>query len=157
MKFKVLLILVLLFSFANVSALSVTVHIPEKYAELSGGERLYFEMALKYPENPTRVDLRLSYEVIDIDGNIIAQSKALKAVETQASFIDFIILPTELDNGPYSIDIIIRDYGDLEQRVGASFIVTSSATKKLMNYIYILIGAVIFLAILVVIALFKKK
>ena len=151
-------ILFLLFiSLSHVSALSVTVNVPEKYNEVSAGERFYFEIAVKYPENPTRIDLRLTYEVVDANGNVIASSKVLKAVETQASFIDFIVLPDDMDFGMHKIDISIQDYGDLSEKVGSSFNVTKNRVDKLFTLVYVLIGAIVLLAILIVVILIRRK
>ncbi len=87
----ILLILILgLLSLTFISALSVIVHVPEKYTDVVAGERFYFEIEVKYPENPSRKDLRLNYEILK-DNEIIAQAKVLKAIETQASFMDFIL------------------------------------------------------------------
>jgi len=35
-----------------VAALSISVHVPEKYTDVEAGERFYFEIDVKYPENP---------------------------------------------------------------------------------------------------------
>lgn len=155
--FTIIFLLLFLVSLLDVSALSVTVHVPEKYNEVNAGERFYFEIAVKYPENPTRIDLRLTYEVVDSNGNVIASSKVLKAVETQASFIDFIVLPDEMELGKHDIDVSIRDYGDLDEKVGSSFNVTRNRVDQLFTIVYVLIGAVVLLAILIVIVLIRRR
>ena len=84
--------MVILFQVPEVKALSISADIPEKYAEIQAGERLYFEIDIKYPENPKRKDLHLNY-VVTKDNETIAQSQVLKAIETQAQFLDFIVIP----------------------------------------------------------------
>ncbi len=155
--FLVILLFFIFISLSNVSALSITVNVPEKYNEVNAGDRFYFEISVKYPENPTRIDLRLTYEVVDKNGNIIASSKALKAVETQASFIDFIVLPDEMDFGKHDIDVSVRDYGDLSEKVGSSFNVTKNRVDTLFTLVYVLIGAVILLGILIVVVLIRRR
>lgn len=145
-----------LVSVVNVSALSVAVHVPEKYNEVNAGDRFYFEISIKYPENPTRVDLRLEYEVVDANGNVITQAKALKAVETQASFLDFIVLPEEMEIGRHSIDVYVKDYGDLSEKVGSSFHVAKNRVDILFVYIYALVVAVFFMMILIAVILFRR-
>ena len=87
---KICLIFIGFVLFVNlVSALSVVVHVPEKYVSVVAGERFYFEVEVKYPENPSRKDLSLEYKILTRDGDVIAQSKVLKAIETQASFFVF--------------------------------------------------------------------
>ena len=158
MKSKIIIFILGLVIFSQLSsAISVTMHIPEKYNDVEAGERLYFEISVKYPENPTRIDLRLNYEIKDSDGNIVAQAKALKAVETQASFIDFIVLPEDIKTGIYSIDVKINDYGDLEEEVGSSFQVSANKEQKIMTYIYIIIIGMVFLSILVTIDLLRRR
>ena len=155
--FLITFLAIIVFSLASVSALSITVNVPEKYNEVNAGDRFYFEIAVKYPENPTRIDLRLTYEIVDKNGEVIASSKALKAVETQASFIDFIVLPDEMDLGKHDIEISVRDYGDLDEKVGSSFNVTKNRVNQLFTIVYVLIGAVVFLAILIVIVLIRRR
>jgi len=159
-KLYLIMLGIIVFSFINiisVSALSITVNVPEKYNEVNAGERFYFEISVKYPENPTRIDLRLTYEVIDKNGEVIASAKALKAVEIQASFIDFIVLPDDMDLGKHDISISVRDYGDLDEKVGASFNVTKNRVETLFTIVYVLIGAVLLLAVLIVIVLIRRR
>ncbi len=147
---------VVLSSLTDVSALTVSVHVPEKYQEVQGGDRLYFELILKYPENPTRVDLRLEYKVLDSNGNLVTQAKGLKAVETQASFLEFIVLPEEMELGPHTISIDIKDYGDLSQNVEGGFSVSRNRVDMLFAYIYVLTGAVFFMMILILMILIRR-
>ena len=157
MKIEILLIMALfaISSLINVSALSATVHVPEKYNEVNAGDRFYFELAIRYPENPTRVDLRLEYEVVDDGGEVVTQAKALKAVETQASFLDFVVLPEKMDYGKYNINVYVKDYGDLSEKVGSSFYVTKNRVDMLFTYIYLLALAVFFLMIAIIVILFR--
>lgn len=158
---KVVLILLgmILFSFISmisVSALSVVVHVPEKYTNVVAGERLYFEIEVKYPENPMRKDLRLNYEILK-DGELIAQSKVLKAIETQASFMDFIVLPENAEKGMHIIKVKITDYDVLSEEVEASFHITSSSSGQIKIYFFILLGVVILVGVLVVINIVLSK
>ena len=151
-KFRTLLLILLplyLFSMASVSALSVVVHVPEKYTDVNAGERFYFEIEIKYPENPSRKDLRLNYNILR-DDEVIAQSKVLKAIETQASFIDFIVIPESAETGLYIIKVDVSDYEVLSEEVSASFNVASRG-GQLKTYFFILLGATVLVGILVVI------
>lgn len=130
-------------------ALSIAVHVPEKYTDVKAGERFYFEIEIKYPENSSRKDLRLNYE-IKKDDEIIAQSKVLKAVETQASFIDFIVIPESAKKGLYTIRVGVSDYSNLNEEVEASFYVTK-IWNQLKLYFLILLGAILFVGLLAVI------
>ncbi len=150
----------ILLSFINitsVSALSIVVHVPEKYTDVVAGERFYFEIEVKYPENPSRKDLRLSYEILTQDGETIAQSKVLKAIETQASFMDFIVIPESADSGMHLIKVKISDYESLSEEVEASFHVVSSGSGQVKTYFFILLGVVILVGILVVVNIVISK
>lgn len=130
-----------------VLAMSVQVHIPEKYTDVKAGERLYFELEVRYPENPTRKDLRLEYEIVK-DDEVIAKSKFLKAVETQASFMDYVVIPESAKEGLYEIRVQVKDYDKLSEEVSASFKVVSVGDGIRM-YFYIIIGLIIALGIII--------
>ena len=138
-----------------VSALSVVVHVPEKYTDVMAGERFYFEIEVKYPENPSRKDLRLNYEILK-DNKVIAESKVLKAIETQASFMDFIVIPESADSGMHIIKVKISDYEGLSEEVSASFQVIKSGSEIKM-YFFILLGAIGVVGLLVVWQIFKLR
>jgi len=144
-------------SLTSVSALSIVVHVPEKYTDVQAGERFYFEIEVKYPENPSRKDLRLNYEIVDEENNVIAQSKVLKAIETQASFIDFIVIPESSETGLHLIKISISDYEGLSEKVEASFHVIGNASDKIKLYFFILLGATLFVGLLVIVQMFLTR
>ena len=142
-------------SIASVSALSIVVHVPEKYTDVRAGERFYFEIEIKYPENPSRKDLRLNFEILK-DDEVIAQSKVLKAIETQASFIDFIVIPESAETGLHVIKVGVSDYEVLSEEVSASFNVVRGG-GQLKLYFFILLGATIFVGLLVLINIVMGK
>ena len=158
---KIILILAFLLTInllnpSQIDALSVVVHVPEKYTDVQAGERFYFEIEIKYPENPKRKDLRLSYE-INKDDEVIAESKVLKAVETQASFMDFIVIPESAETGLHSINVKVADYENLSEEVSASFQVIGEKGAQLRMYFLILLGAIGFVGFLVVIQISTTK
>lgn len=137
-----------------VYAISIMVHVPEKYTDVEAGERFYFELEIKYPENPKRKDLRLNYNITDQDNNPIAKAKYLKAIETQASFMDYIVIPESAKRGLYDIGIEISDYDDLRTDVSASFNVTPSVSEQAKIYFFILLGLILFIGVFVVMNMF---
>lgn len=150
------IILFNLLSLSSVSAISIVTHIPEKYQEVYPGERLYFEIEVKYPENPTRVDLRLNY-IIEKEGETIAQSKALKAVETQASFMDYLSIPEDADVSLHDLRIEVRDYGDLDEEVATSFKLSKKGLDRIAIYFFIVVGILGILGILIMIDIFRRR
>ena len=148
---SVFFILALFFIFnyiGVVSSLSVVVHVPEKYVEVSPGDRVYFEVDIKYPENYVRKDLGLEYTVF-YEGDVFLQSKVLKAVETQASFLDFLIIPEGAKTGRYVLNVGVLDYEDLDEEVEASFYVIPGTFSEFKIYFFILFGIVVFLVLIV--------
>ena len=150
------LVCILLLGLSSVSAISITANIPEKYQEVYPGDRLYFEIAVKYPENPTRVDLRLNY-IIEKDGEVVTRAKALKAVETQASFLDYIIIPEGSPTSFHDLKIEVRDYGDLEEEVSTGFKLAERGLDRIAKYFFIIVGGMTFLGILIMIDIFRRK
>jgi len=142
---------------APVSALSLVVHVPEKYTDVTAGERFYFEIEIKYPENPNRKDLRLEYEILTEAGDLVSQSKALKAVETQASFIDFIVIPESAESGLHIISVKVKDYESLSEEVSSSFHVKGAGSDQVMVYLMIILGAIVLVGILVILSIILKK
>ena len=158
---KIILILAFLLTInllnpSQIDALIVVVHVPEKYTDIQAGERFYFEIEIKYPENPKRKDLRLEYE-IKKDDEVIAESKVLKAVETQASFMDFIVIPESAETGLHVINVKVADYENLSEEVSASFQVIGEKGTQLRMYFLILLGAIGFVGFLVVIQISTAK
>lgn len=152
------LIAYFLFTALEAHALSVEVYVPEKYTTVEAGERFYFEIDIKYPENPKRKDLRMIYQ-IKKDGELVVESKFLKAIETQASFMDFIVMPENAEKGLYHINVIVSDYENLNEEISATFNVVKSKQREIQIYFFVILGAVMLVAVLlfVQIALIKRR
>jgi len=131
----------------KVEAMSLNVHIPEKYTNVKAGERLYFEVEIRYPENLSRKDLRLEYQIVEGD-KVISESKVLKAIETQASFMDYIVIPEVSKSGLHKINLRLSDYENMTQEVYATFNVASTL-DQMKVYFFILIGSIVLLGVVV--------
>lgn len=154
------LILVGLLVFSScvpVSALSVFAHVPEKYTDIVAGERIYFEVEVEYPENPRRKDLKLEYEVKNSAGELIAQLKALKAIKTRATFVDFMDVPEDVETGLHFVNVRVKDYESLSAEVSTSFQVVEDSSGQLTMYLLILVGAVVLVGGLIVTVLFVRR
>lgn len=143
------LIVVVVVVSKSVLALNLVIHIPEKYLEITAGDRLTFELEVKYPENPSRKDLRLTYQIKNGD-EIVSESKVLKAIESQTSFMDYMTIPESLEVGTYTIINKVQDYENLNEEVSADFRVVKGKAD-LMKYIYILGVAIGIVDVLVII------
>ena len=128
-------------------AINIAARIGDQYTEVLGGDRLYFEIEIKYPENPRRKDLRLEYQILEND-EIIASEKVLRAVETQVSFLDYIVIPENTTSGMKELRVIITDYEDLHQEVSASFNI-ARRINQLQIYFFIILGAILTVGVLI--------
>ncbi len=151
-----LLFIVFFLNITYAYALSISVDVPEKYVEVVAGERFYFEIEIKYPENYKRKDLRIEYQIIK-DGKVFEFKNVLKAIETQASFMDFIVVPENAKNGLYTINVIISDYSKLKKEVSTSFYVTESKSTQMLMYFLIIIATIVLSALLVGVQIFITK
>ena len=145
-----MLLFILLFNFINitsVSAASISINIPEKYTNVHAGDRFYFKIEIKYPENQSRKDLKLDYEIFKGD-KLIAQSKILKAVETQLSFVDSIVIPDNTEEGLYLIKAKVSDYEDFNKEVSASFRVSKPKGIQIKNYFLIVFWSVVLIGLI---------
>lgn len=125
----------------SANASSVVVYVPEKYAAVTPGERLYFEIEALYPENTHRQDFKVSYSITE-SGKEIASATFVKAVETQASFVDYVVIPKTAKSGIHVIDVMISsDDGSFKAGTSASFEVVSDF-NWIAIYLSILIAAV---------------
>jgi hypothetical protein len=140
----------------SISAMTVNVGIPEKYAEIKAGEKVYFESEVKWPENIGRKDLRIEYSVLNKNGEEVAYLKVLKAIETQASFMDSISIPERIEPGMYKIYMKLSDYKDFKQEVAASFNVVPTSNET-QTYLFVIIGLLTIVIIFLVIETFVKS
>jgi hypothetical protein len=162
---KAIIFSIVLFTFILIlkfsSAMSIAIDIPEKYSEVQAGEKVYFQTEVKWPENDGRKDLRIEYSIKNSEGTEIAYLKVLKAVETQASFMDSISIPESTPGGNYKIYVNFNDYKDLSHEVAASFVIKNKTADPLQRYMLIGFGILVVITLVIVIELFvlieKKK
>ncbi len=140
----------------SVLALNVGVNVPEKYTNVGAGERFYFELDVKYPENPSRKDLRLTYQILEGE-TVLSESQVLKAVEAQASFIDFVVIPDNARSGIHTIKVTVSDYGQLRGEVSATFYVVAKPADQIRLYFFLLLGAIGLVGFLVVVNIILVK
>lgn len=159
MKRVISLLVLILMPFSYAHALSLSVDIPEKYTVVEAGERFYFEIGVKFPENPGRQDLRFEYKVSK-DNKVVARTNVLKAVETQASFLEFIVIPEGSSKGLYTLSVGISDYKDLEEEISTTFNVIGGKENQIQFYFYTLLAVMLLVSVLIIINIIvmtKKK
>jgi len=148
--------LILLASIGQAAALSIDVKMLEGSESVNAGQKAYFMIQVKYPENTERKDLRISYNVLE-DGAIIASDNVLRAIETQASFAEEITVPKGAKDGLHKLVINVSDYGSLRGDASTSFYVKSEGMDKMEIYFIIMIIMMAFIALLVIYETVIKK
>jgi len=122
----------------DLEGLEVSVFVPEKYQRVQAGEMLQFQTSLKNIQKAGRQDIQLDY-YIKKNEITITHRRVLKAVETQASFLDSIKVPEETLPGIYNIEVEINE----EESAIATFYVKSSDVGQIRTYLIILIIAIV--------------
>ena len=130
-----------------ISAIYISVSVPEKYTDVIAGEEFYFTFELKEPENLGRHDILLEYEIKKGDKTIAGKTET-KAIETQASFIESLLMPKNAQSGIYSIVVTVNNR-DSESAV---FYV-----KKQINYFLIIIAIIIIGFFLTLLELYRIR
>lgn len=150
------LLMVMLFYMCDVFAISIVSRILERYQGVYPEERVYFQVEVKYPESPTMADLRFNY-IVEKNGNVAAESKVLKAFETQVSFMDFLILPQDSEVNLHDSRIEVRDYGDLSEEVSTSFKFSKKGFDRIAIYFFTIAGMLGILEILIMIDILRRR
>lgn len=151
-----LLPLVIVVSYPSpVYALNIAARISDQSTEINGGDRLYFEVEIKYPENPLRKDLRIEYQILE-EGELVASEKVLRAIETQASFLDYIVVPKSARGGIHDLNVIITDYEGLHEEVSATFRVLKGI-DQVTTYFFIIIGGIVLVSMLVIVQILSGR
>lgn len=124
-------------------AASVMVDIPEHYQTVKAGDRVYFQIEFLYPENTRRRDFRFSYAVRTNSEDVVT-SEFLKAVETQASFVDYAIVPENTSAGLHTVSLRITDDTgkEIATDVSASFMVLPHFDWAMAHF-YMLLAAIL--------------
>lgn len=129
------------------SAISIAARVADQSTEAAPMDRVYFDVEIKYPENLTRKDLRITAELKQ-GGQVIATAKSLRAVETQTSFLDYIVVPENVEKGTTELNVIVEDYEGMKKEVSATFQVVGDG-DKLQLYFFILLGAMVVIGLAV--------
>jgi len=148
MKNKLIFIILFMMSIMvfvrPVPALDLSVNILERYHNIRAGEAIYFEINVQEPERFGRHDISLEYKVKKAN-KVLVSFKELKAIETQASFIESIKIPDYAESGAYFLSVTI----DESQIVEVSFNVRSAEEDRTPYYFLIIFTSMVVVGILV--------
>jgi len=131
---------------------NVQIEISKSYKQVSAGEELLFTTKVANLGDKGRVDITLNYEIIDSYGQLKASKSETVAMETTASFVGNIAVPSALPNGLYklAVSVVPVDSTLDGAKAESSFnIVQHDDVKQLNKKAYILIAGVAGMALLI--------
>ncbi|MEK6969836.1 MAG: hypothetical protein AABW48_05400 [Nanoarchaeota archaeon] len=91
----------------NQDLFNLEVEIPETYEEILAGEDLWFTTTVLNLANTNRIDIVLKYEILDVNGELKILKSETVAVETKASVVGNLKVPTSLEQGLYFLRVIL--------------------------------------------------
>ncbi len=125
------------------------VKIPDEYLNMLPGKEVLAEIELFNLGEVKRADVELEYTIEDSQGNKVTKKKETMAIETQASFIRKIKIPTNVKGGKHILYIKVI-YNEKSASATAEFNVINIKTTK----IYIII---IIISIMLISSVIKRK
>jgi len=128
---------------------NLKVEIPDTYKNIVLGKPVVFTAKVLNLANDKRVDVTLKYYVIDSKQNTIFTKSETLAVETQASFVREVKLPSETPIGTYSIkaEIIFNENKEAESQDSFKIIKDNKLNIEII-VIVIVIATIIFLILI---------
>ena len=144
MKMLVLAMMVLIWAMPSVYAIDVSVSVPDKYQEIGVGGTLYFKVDLQDQQNVGRHDISLMYEIWKGKDLLVCSGEELKAIETQASFLSSIAVPSNAESGIYNIVVTVND----KESASAPFYIKGLSTESTIDFYMVILFAIVLIGIL---------
>lgn len=138
---------------------NLKVEIPNTYKKITAGEEIWFTMKLINLANVERIDITLLYEILNEKKEVIASRSETVAVETQASFVGSLKIPSEAVEGKHDLRVTLSPEDDKENNIQSQvrFKVVESSDKSASNlhyYLFIILSVAI---VLIYLSLQGKK
>lgn len=147
MNFKILLGLVLfLIVLPQTIAFEINAKILDTTKVISAGDTAQIQVLVKDRENSGRHDVNFTY-IVQKEGVVLTQTKEVRAVETQASFIKEITIPDNAQAGIYTVTVQVN--GNEEAQDSLTVVSVQNPTTILENYLIIILSVVLFLGALI--------
>lgn len=89
----------------------VEVNVPERYSKVFPGDEVFAEIRLFNLIGVGRVDARVDYFIKDSEGTTVSEGSTTVAVETQASFVKGLALPSGARSGTYIFSAEVKYNG----------------------------------------------
>ena len=86
----------------------VEIKVPESYSKIFPGERVFAEIRLFNLRGVGKVDVKVKYSIKNSEGTTVTSGSTVIAVETQASFVRSLSLPSDIEPGSYIFSVEAR-------------------------------------------------
>jgi len=156
----IILAMVIIFSFTgrvieNNDFFKVTAKINNAFKQILPGEEVLVEVQIQFLGNSEPEDIYVTYTIKDQNETILGLKSETLAVQTRASTINTLYIPTDTKPGLYTLYVDIK-YNDFEARANDSFEVVEDQSAKILLHekiICILLIAVLIFLFYILIAL----
>ena len=88
-----------------VESYNLEVEVPSEYSTVLPGTKVWFTTKILNLASVGRVDVVLEYRLFDLDKNLLASRSETVAIETQASFVGNLEIPSNLAYGDYVLEV----------------------------------------------------
>jgi len=102
---------------------NLEIEIPHEYQEVAPGEKIWFTSKVLNLANQGRVDIILEYSLFDERGILVSSRSETVAIETQASFVGSIGIPSEAPSGEYDLQVKVTSASGSTSRGNTSITV----------------------------------
>ncbi len=129
---------------------NVNINLPHSYESVSAGEAIYFTTKIVNLGSKNRVDINLKYEIIDSNELVLSSKSQTVAIETQASFVETILLPKDVRPGKYFLKVTLRSE-ELNSEIYSQTtfnVVSKKINTQTIKEIYISLGVILSIFIL---------
>lgn len=150
-----LFLMLVFFSLKLVMPLDVIASFPSE-AEVKAGEKIYFEVDVRYPENFERKDLYIVHSVKDMSGKEVLNFQSLRAIQNRISFVDSVFIPSNFETGNYVFEIDVMEGEKKLGEAGLTFFVLNEEEISFKQAFYILFSSMVFITFLVVLDIIKS-
>lgn len=140
----------------SVSAANLAVRIQNAAQEVVGGDRLYFDVDMDYPENTIDKTVTLEYQIFDGE-DLILSEKSERGIGKRISFTDYMIVPTSVTSGTKTLIITVHGSSSgLEEVASGTFRVLKGRDQITLYGWIILVASIPATVLLIVQIIFMR-
>lgn len=127
--------------------LDVRIEIQKKYQKVLPGDEILANINMFNFGLSKRADINLKYTISDFDGNVFFTKNETLAIETQTSFVAFILLPNDIPKGAYILYVEASYEGKVAGATANFEIVSNKVTQNEKVFIAIIIILIMLLSL----------